>query len=131
MELIQQLMQQVGVNQEQAEGGVGLLLNAAKEKLSGDNFSELTNAIPGADQFMSAAPSEEDSGGGMMGALGGIASSLGVGGGSLGTVASLLGGFSKLGIDGDSAKQFLPVVQNFLEGKLGGGTMDALKKLIS
>ena len=38
MDLIQQLMQQVGVSQDQAEGGVGLLLNTAKDKLSGGDF---------------------------------------------------------------------------------------------
>ena len=129
MDLIQQLMQQAGVSQDQAEGGVGLLLNTAKDKLSGGDFSELANVIPGAEKFMSAAPAESDSGGGMMGALGGLASSLG-GGGNLGSIASLLGGFSKLGIDTDTAKKFLPVVQSFLEGKLGSGPMDAIKKLL-
>jgi len=129
MDLIQQLMKQAGVDQSQAEGGIGLLLNAAKDKLSLGDFSEMQKAIPSADQFMGAASSEKSGGGGVMGALGGIASSLG-GGGSLGGIASLLGGFSKLGIDMDTAKKFIPIVQSFLEGKLGDGPMNALKKLM-
>lgn len=127
MDLIQQLMQQVGISKNQAEGGIGLLLNMAKNKLSAADFSQLKNAIPSAAQFMSAVPREESAGGGVMAALGGIASSLG--GGKLGDIASLLGGFSKLGIDADSAKKFLPVIQSFLEGKLDEGTLAALKKL--
>lgn len=129
MDLIQQLMQQVGVSQDQAEGGIGLLLNTVKDKLPSDDFAQLKDTIPSADQFMGAAPGEDNSGGGMMGALGGLAGSLG-GGGKLGELASLLGGFSKLGIDTDTAKQFIPVIQSFLEGKLGDGPMSALKKLL-
>ena len=129
MDLIQQLMKQAGVDQSQAEGGIGLLLNAAKDKLSSSDFSEIQKAIPSAGQLMSAAPSEKSGGGGLMGALGGIARSLG-GGGNLGGIVSLLGGVSKLGIDMDAAKKFIPVVQSFLEGKLGDGSMSALKKLM-
>lgn len=128
MDLIEQLMEQVGVDKGQAEGGIGLLLNAAKEKIPSADFSQIKDTIPSADQFMNAAPSNESGGGGLMGALGGMASSLG--GGQAGDLMSLLGGFSKLGIDTDTAKKFLPVVQSFLEGKLGDGPMGALKKLL-
>lgn len=128
MDLIEQLMKQVGVDKGQAEGGIGLLLNAAKEKIPSADFSQIKDTIPSADQFMNTAPSNESVGGGLMGALGGMASSLG--GGQAGDLMSLLGGFSKLGIDADTAKKFLPVVQSFLEGKLGDGPMSALKKLL-
>ncbi|MBL1432858.1 MAG: DUF2780 domain-containing protein [Gammaproteobacteria bacterium] len=129
MDLIQQLMKQAGVSQDQAEGGIGLLLNSVKDKLPLGDFSELKNTIPSADQFMSSAPGESDNGGGLMGVLGGMASSLG--GGKAGALVSLLGGFSKLGVDADTAKKFIPVVQSFLEGKLGDGPMSAIKKLFA
>ncbi len=128
MDLIEQLMKQVGVNKGQAEGGIGLLLNAAKDKLASGDFSQIKETIPSADQFMAAAPDKESRGGGLMGALGGMASSLG--GGQVGDLVSLLGGFSKLGINADTAKKFFPVVQSFLEGKLGDGPMSALKKML-
>jgi hypothetical protein len=56
MELIEQLVSQLGVNEDQAKGGTGLLLNLAKDKLSGADFGQVSNLIPGADSLMGDAP---------------------------------------------------------------------------
>ena len=61
MELIQQLVSSLGVNEDQAKGGAGLLFNLAKDKLGSGDFQQLTNAIPGVQDLLGAAPA---SGGG-------------------------------------------------------------------
>ena len=52
MELIEQLMNELGVQQNQAEGGIGLLLNMVKEKLEEGDFSQISSLIPGASDLM-------------------------------------------------------------------------------
>ena len=47
MELIQQLISNLGINEEQAKGGAGLLFNLAKEKLDSGDFQQLADKVPG------------------------------------------------------------------------------------
>ena len=113
MELIQQLVSNLGVTEDQAKGGAGMLFNLAKEKLEAGDFQQIANAIPGISDLMSAAPSTGgggEGGGGVMGILGGIASSLGGNVGGLGSLAALAGGFSKLGLYSEMIGKFVPQV---------------------
>lgn len=71
----------------------------------------------GIDDLLNAVPS----GGGFMGALGKIASSLGGGAGKLGDLASLAGGFSKLKLDSGMVGKFVPVILSFVQSR--GGDM--------
>lgn len=113
MELIQQLMAGAGVNQTQAEGGVGLLLGLLKEQLPSGEFAKVDAAVPGAESLIDAAPDTDSSGIG--GLLGSAASALG--GKELGNLASLAGGFSKLDLDMGTISKFIPVILSFLQSK--------------
>ncbi len=126
-ELIQMLTSQLNLNQGQAEGGVGLLLKVAQEKLAAGDFAQLASAIPDASTLQSAAPAA--GGGGLLGALGSLASSLG--GGKLGTLAELAAGFDKLGVSSDIARQFGPVVLAYLQKNGSGQALDIVKKLLA
>ncbi len=125
MELLNMLTSQLGINEEQAGGGAGMILNLAKEKLGGD-FSQITDAIPDINGLLEKAPS---SGGGMMGALGGLASSFGAG--DLGNLASLASGFSKLDLDAGMITKFIPIILEFVKGKAGENVMGLLAKALS
>ncbi|VAX36843.1 hypothetical protein MNBD_PLANCTO02-2220 [hydrothermal vent metagenome] len=126
MELISNLVEQLGVSEEQASGGVGLLLKMAKEKLGDGDFSQLSNLLPETNQLIDAAPEEEKSSG-LMGSIGGLVSSLGGGGGSsLGNLATLAGGFSQLGLDAGMITKFLPIVLSFFQGKGDDGVQELL-----
>ncbi len=133
MELIQQLVSGLGVNEDQAKGGAGLLFNLAKEKLGSGEFQQITNAVPGVTDLLKAAP---ESGGGMMGALGGATSALGgLGGqsgqmGGLGKLAELAGGFSKLGLSTDMVGKFIPIVLSFVQNQGGPAAAGLLEKAI-
>jgi len=93
MELVQQLVSSTGVSEQQAEGGAGLIMGLLKDQLASGDFSQLADAVPEANGLIDSAPS----GGGMGGLLGGVAGALG--GGELGNLAKLAGGFSDLGLD--------------------------------
>ncbi len=126
MDLINMLTQNLGISDSQAEGGTGLLLDLAKKQLAGGDFSKIASAIPNADTLMKNAP--EASGlGSMLGGLGGM---LGGKAGNLGNLAALAGGFSKLDMDGDMIKKFLPVVMSYLKEQGGDEVEGILKKFL-
>jgi hypothetical protein len=125
MELVQQLISNTGVSEEQAQGGAGLLLGLLKDKLSAADFTQVAAAVPDVEDLMASAP-EGDSG--LGGLLGGVASALG--GSQLGDLASLAGGFSKLGLDADMIGKFAPVVLSFVESKGGEGLAEIVSKVL-
>jgi hypothetical protein len=135
MELVNQLTQQLGIDQQQASGGLGLIMGMAKQKLGGD-FGSLAQHVPGVDKLIEAAPKPAGAagaasalGGGLGGALGAVGGMLGgkAGGavGQLGNLASLAGGFKQLGLDAGMVGKFAPIVLNFFQSK-GGDTAKAL-----
>lgn len=95
------LSDQLGVTEDQAEGGIGSMLSLASERLSADDFQKLAGAIPGADGYIDRAKE-----------LGAVA-------GPLKSMADLNGALSKLGISPEMAGRFVPMVTD-LVGKVGG-----------
>ncbi len=132
MELIQQLVSNLGINEGQAKGGAGLLFNLAKDKLGSGEFQQLTTAIPDITKLMNAAP-EPGAGGGLMGALGSAASALGGLGGKMegiGNLAQLAGGFSQLGLSTDMVGKFIPIVLSFVQNQGGDALRGTLEKAL-
>lgn len=132
MELMQQLVSTLGVNEEQAKGGAGLLFNMAKEKLGSGEFQQIAANVPGITDLLKAAP-EQGAGGGLMGALGGAASAFGGLRGKMegiGNLAQLAGGFSQLGLSTDMIGKFVPVVLSFLQNQGGDSVKGLLEKVL-
>ncbi|HEY7745588.1 MAG TPA: DUF2780 domain-containing protein [Desulfuromonadales bacterium] len=125
MELLQMLTQQLGVSEDQAKGGAGLLLKLANEKLGAGEFSQVKSAVPAADELIAAAPKP----GGLGGALGGLTSAFGGGIGQLGSLAALADGFKGLNMDSGMVGKFIPVVLSFAQAKGGGGVREILEKV--
>ncbi len=125
MDLVKMLTSQLGINEDQAAGGAGLLFKMAKEKLGDGDFSKIADAVPDVSNLLSKAP--EESSGGLMGAIGGIASALGAD--KLGDLASLASGFSKLNLDENMIGNFIPIILNFVKDKAGDEVMGLLSKV--
>lgn len=125
-ELISTLVKQLGVQEGQAQGGVGLLLKLAQDKLGGD-FGKIAQAIPGAQDMISSAPKA----GGAASLLGGLGSMLGGGkaGGSV-DLASLAAGFSSLKLDPAMIGKFVPVILSFVKSKGGQEALALLTKVL-
>jgi hypothetical protein len=135
MELVQHLMKQLGVNEQQAQGGIGLLMNAAREKLPQADFQKVQALLPGLDDLLKGANSPPPAGvepaagsGGLLGSLGGLAKQVGLP--DLGGLAGLAGGFQKLGLDVGSIGKFVTSVLQFIETKGGGAVKDLLSKVL-
>jgi hypothetical protein len=103
------LTKQLGVTQNQAEGGVGSMLKLAQEKLSAGDFDMVAKAVPGAQKYLDKAKS------------------LGAYTGALNNMDGLNGALSKLGIPPETAAKFVPAVTHFV-GKAGGSKVGNLLK---
>ena len=123
MELIQQLTQNLGIKEDQAKGGAGLIFQLAQSKLGDGEFSQVASAIPGINELVGSAP---QAGGGLAGAIGGLAGALG-GGGNVANLAALAGGFTQLGLNPAMVSQFVPVILSFAQNQGG----DQVKNILA
>ena len=125
MDIIQQLTDSLGVSDNQAKGGVGLLLKLASKHLPADALSGVKDAIPDTSSLIAEAPEES---GGLMGAVGGLMSGFGGKAAAAGGIASLMQGFSKLDLDGDMVAKFSSIVVAFIREKAGDEIADKLDR---
>ena len=123
-ELVDMLTKNLGIDGKQAEGGAAVLFNAAKQKMGGAEFGQLLGGVPGLSDLMHKAPA---AGGGLGGMLGGLAGAMG---GNAALIATVVGGFSKLGLKADDAKKFVPVILEFLRSKVGADVVSKLEKTL-
>jgi hypothetical protein len=126
---IAELASESGVNTEQAKKGLGAVLSTLKEKLPADTFTQIHSAVPDAEGMMAAAEAskEPSGGGGMLGAVKGLAEKLFGGAGAGATLMTKLQG---LGLSADQVQKFLPNALEFLKGKLPEGVMKQVSALI-
>lgn len=103
------LTKQLGVTQNQAEGGVGSMLKLAQEKLSAGDFDMVAQAVPGAQKYLDKAKS------------------LGAYTGAVNNAAGLNDALTKLGIPPETSAKFMPLVTNYVS-KVGGPKVGALLK---
>lgn len=115
-ELVDALSKEIGATPEQAAGAAGTLFGLAKSRLSADEFSQLSNAVPGMDSLLRAAPA--------LGAVG-TAGALSQAAGSASGLASAASAFSKLGLKPDMVSKAIPVLTSFVT-KSGGANAASL-----
>ena len=126
MELIQQLTESLGVDENQAKGGAGLIFKMAQEKLEDGDFAQLASAIPVVQNLIGEAPEPS---GGLAGALGGLAGAVG-GGGQLANLAALAGGFGQLGLNPTMISKFVPIILSFAQSKGGDQIQSILASVL-
>ncbi|HEV3513750.1 MAG TPA: DUF2780 domain-containing protein [Candidatus Sulfotelmatobacter sp.] len=120
--LVSRLTKELSITRPQARGGAGALFSLAKLRLSADEFSKLSAAVPGMSGLLKAAPA---SGGNSE--LSSLESSLP---GSMGRMAEVAGAFHKLGMSPEMAGKFLPVMSKFVKARGGSSTASLLEKAL-
>jgi len=119
VELIQRLIAQFGISEQQANGGLGALLNLAQDKLSAGSMQEIAKLLPNLDELLKSAPASS----------GGLAALGGLFGGNMGELAKLVGQFSSLGLSQSQLAPFAKMAFEFLQQKLPPSARDELIKL--
>lgn len=122
-ELVGSLMSQLGLNQTQAEGGLGSLLGLAQSSLGSTDYSTLAASIPNADSLLAAAPKLDSTSG-----VSGLLSKAGDLGSSLQGGAKVLDAFEKLGISQELALPMINIAKSYLDTNGTEGTSDLLMK---
>jgi hypothetical protein len=110
-DLVDALSKELGASPAQAAGAAGSLFGVAKSRLKPEEFGEISQAVPGMDSLLKAAPAAA-------GAVG-TAGALGQLGGSAAGLASAASAFSKLGLKPELVAKAIPVLTQFV-GKWGG-----------
>ena len=126
MELIQQLTSNLDVDENQAKGGAGLIFQLAQQQLGDSEFAQVASVVPGMSDLMGAAPA---AGGGLAGAIGGLAGAFG-GGGKVASLAALAGGFGQLGLKPTMVSQFVPIILSFVQNQGGDGVKELLAQVL-
>jgi Protein of unknown function VcgC/VcgE (DUF2780) len=124
--LVSILVQKLGITPQQATGGAGSIFSMAKQSMSPTSFGQVSQAVPGMSQLLSAAPSSGTSTSGAGSLMGSAASLLG-GGSGLGNMASLAGSFQSLGLSSGMMGKFIPVILQYVQAQGGSGTMGLLQ----
>ena len=124
--LVNTLVNQLGVNQQQAMGGVGSIFSLAQQRMNPTDFLQLRGNVPGIDQYMSEVP--EPSSSSLL--IGSAADMLGGQAGGLGNLASLVSSFQTLGMNSNMITQFVPLVLQYVQGQSGAGMMSLLQNAL-
>ncbi|GFM80899.1 hypothetical protein PSCICO_18820 [Pseudomonas cichorii] len=130
--LLNALGTQLNVTPEQAVGGTGALLGLAKNKLTGADYSQLTQSVPGLNQLSGVSALDSLGGSGLGSLLGGgdKSGSNSVLNSALGNVQSMgdvNNAFKALGMDSSMVSQFVPVILQYLGQQ--GASGSALQSL--
>lgn len=118
------LMQQTGVTQAQAEGGAGAMFQVAKQRMTDQAFGQLSQAVPGMDGLLAAAPQRQSS-------LGGLAAEALGNDSTVGSAVSLVSAFQQLDMSQGMATQFTPVVVDYVKQKGGPELANLLQLAIT
>ena len=121
-ELVGQLTKGLSITRPQARGGAGALFALAKSRLSAEEFSKVSAAVPGMNGLLKAAPAL-----GEHSELSSLESSLP---GGMGRMAEVAEGFHKLGLSPEMAGKFVPVMTKFVETKGGVSTASLLERAL-
>jgi len=116
-DLIGALSKEMGSTPEQAAGAAGALFGLAKSRLNADQFSQVSNAVPGMDSLLSLAPAM----GGSVGTGGTLSKMTGAAGG----LAGAANAFSKLGLKPELVSKAIPILTSFVT-KSGGASVGNL-----
>jgi hypothetical protein len=123
LDLVGLLTKNLGVTDQQAEGGAGAIFDTASKNMSGEDFTKVTDALPEVKSLINTASSS----GSGSGTMGGLTSMLGKSGSSLSSLAGLTDTFSKLGLSSDMVGKFIPIVLEYAQSKGGSGISSLLK----
>jgi hypothetical protein len=115
-ELIGALSKEMSATPEQAAGAAGALFGVAKSRLTANELSQVSKAVPGMNALLDAAPAPSPSG--TVGGLSQLA-------GSAAGLATAASAFAKLGLSPDMAAKAVPVLTAFVT-KSGGADAGAV-----
>ncbi len=130
LDMIPLLTSSLGVNKNQAEGGLGSLLGYAKDQLSSTESSQLSSALPGLETLVGMAPTVEPKNEQQSG-IGGLLSTAAQYNDSLKSIDQLNQQFQALGLEPEMIGQFANTAMQYLNSTQGQQAGALLKQGLS
>ena len=122
MQLIPLLTNNLGVTESQAKGGAGAIFDYVKQKVSAEDFSTVTKALPGVDSLLKFAPKAS----GLSGQIEGLSSGVGDISGLAG-MAGLTESFAKMGLDAGMVDKYVKTILDFTQSEAGTTVTNIIK----
>ncbi|MEP1445150.1 MAG: DUF2780 domain-containing protein [Paraglaciecola sp.] len=128
-DMISSVSESVGIDESQAEGSLASIFNYAKDNISSEQFSSLSESLPGLDSLMDAVPniSEVTSEGGLNGLMDKAASY----NDSLKAMNELKKQFEALGLSPEMITQVIASAKAYLDTDEGKKIKDQLMQGLS
>ncbi len=120
----------LGVNKEQAEGGVASLFNLAKSSLGDTDYTALASSIPGVDGLLSKVP-DVSSLSSSAGGVGDLLSKASDYSDSLKTINTVKQQFEALGLKPEMITQYISKIQGYLDTDQGQQAKALFTKAVS
>ena len=127
--MVGQLLENLDVNQQQAEGGLGAIFNYAKSNMSSEKFSQIADTLPGLGDLLNAAPDVSNVAG--EGGLGGLLDKASEYNESVKAINDVKKQFEALGLDTDMIMKFVKQAQAYLDTEEGQKAKQYLTESVS
>ncbi|PKG99226.1 DUF2780 domain-containing protein [Paraglaciecola sp. MB-3u-78] len=125
-DMISSVSESVGIDESQAKGSLASVFNYAKENISAEQFSGLSDSLPGLDSLMGAVP--DISGMSSEGGLGGLMDKAANYNASLKAVNELKKQFEALGLSSEMIMQVVNSAKTYLDTDEGQKIKEQLMK---
>lgn len=117
--LVGMLTSGLGVNNEQASGGMGAIFNYVKNNVSTNEFSQLAKSIPGVDGLVSQMPDISKLSSGSSEGIGGLLNKASEYSDSLKAINDVKNQFEALGLKPEMISNFITTAQSYLNTEQG------------
>ena len=128
MELIDVLTKNLGITEEQAKTGAGLILKRAKDVLGATEFGTISSKATDLEIIVRDTPATDNT---VIGEVEKMFSIFGRRMGTLGSAAGVRAGFFKLGLNAEMIGKFEKTIGMFVQGKAGDSAKISLEKAFS
>lgn len=117
--LVGMLTSSLGVNTEQASGGMGSIFNYVKDNVSTEQFSQLAKSIPGVDSLVSQIPDLSGASADSSSSLTGLLDKASEYSDSLKSINAVTQQFEALGLKPEMISSFISGAQSYLDTDQG------------
>ena len=114
--LVSMVSDNLGVSEEQSQGGVASIFDYAKENLSSGEYTELASNLPGLDSLMDYVPEVSADSSSNSSAVSGLLNKASEYSSSLSSINELKKQFEALGLDADMISSFVTQINAYLSG---------------
>ena len=130
-DMVSSVSDSLGITKSQTTGSLGSIFQYAKDNISKEQLSTMSDSLPGLDSLLSAVPSVTNTDGESKSELGGLLNKAAKYSDSLSSMATLQKQFESLGLDSEMISKVVKSAYAYLNTEQGQKVKDLLKEGLS